>query len=89
MNITYRKAVQKDIDTIVSTRMTLIDEDSGLADDEKNQLYADNKKYIETALRNGRYFAYLAYDDKKFIGTSSACLYEVLPGIIVSFIPVS
>lgn len=78
--MTYRSATTDDIETLVSTRVKLIDEDSGLDDVEKKNIYDCNKEYMQNAMPAGQYFAFLAYDSDVFVGTCSACLYSVLPG---------
>ena len=80
MNILYREATQNDIELIATIRVSLINEDSGLTDGEKSTLYRNNFIYLQNAMKSGLYFAFLAYYGEKCVGTSSACLYSVLPG---------
>jgi GNAT superfamily N-acetyltransferase len=80
MNVKYRAANLNDVELIVNTRVTLIDEDSGLNEIEKRNLYESNKEYIENAIKQDTFISFLAFDDNVFVGTASACLYAVLPG---------
>ena len=80
MNVTYRKATLNDIELLVNTRVSLIDEDSGLNEDEKINLYDSNKLYMQDAMKQETFVSFLAFDGDTFIGTASACLYAVLPG---------
>ena len=80
MNITYRKATLNDIELLANTRVKLIDEDSGLNENEKKNLYESNKAYMQDAMKKEIFISFLAFDDDVFVGTGSACLYAVLPG---------
>ena len=80
MNIVYRQAERDDIELIATMRVLLIYEDSGLNTGEKDALFQNNIVYIKDAMTNESYFAFLAYCGEKCVGTSSACLYSVLPG---------
>lgn len=81
MNVFYRKAKQKDIDTLIDVRIKLIEEASGaLTEPEKKELYKSSKEHIKNNMKNGDYFAYLAFDSDVFVGTCSVNLYSVLPG---------
>jgi GNAT superfamily N-acetyltransferase len=80
MNIKYRAASLNDVELIVNTRVALIDEDSGLNENEKKNLYESNKAYIENAMTQETFISFLAFDDDVFVGTASACFYAVLPG---------
>ena len=80
MNLTYRKATVNDVELLVNTRVSLIDEDSGLNENEKKDLYDSNKEYMQTAMKQEIFIAFLAFDGDVFVGTASACLYAVLPG---------
>ena len=80
MNVLYKEATQSDIELIATIRVSLINEDSGLTESEKDTLYQNNFNYMQDAMSAGQYFAFLAYCGKECVGTSSACLYSVLPG---------
>lgn len=81
MNINYRRATIDDVKLIVDARIHLLSEDSGpMRDEERMQLYENNKSHIEINIANNTFIAYLAFDGDSFVGTSSACLYSVLPG---------
>jgi len=80
MNIEYRKATLNDIELLVNTRVSLIDEDSGLNENEKKDLYESNKAYMQDAMKQETFISFLAFDGDIFVGTASACLYAVLPG---------
>ena len=80
MNITYRKATLNDVELLVNTRVALIDEDSGLNENEKKSLYESNKSYMQDAMKRETFISFLAFDGDIFAGTASACLYAVLPG---------
>ncbi len=81
MNIIYRKATEADVELLVNTRLTLLEEDSGeMTDHERLSLYQGNKNCMEAGLSNGSFFAFLAFDGDTFVGACSTCLYSVLPG---------
>ena len=80
MNIKYRAANINDLELIVNTRVALIDEDSGLNENEKKNLYESNKAYIQDSMKKETFISFLAFDGDIFVGTASACLYAVLPG---------
>lgn len=76
----FRKADFEDIELIVNTRVILIDEDSGLNENERKSLYESNKVYIQNAMKQDTFISFLAFDEDVFVGIASACLYAVLPG---------
>ena len=80
MNIIYRKATLNDVELLANTRVTLIDEDSGLNKNEKRDLFESNKTYMQDAMKQETFISFLVFDGDVFVGTGSACLYAVLPG---------
>ena len=80
MNILYKAATQNDIELITSIRVSLINEDSGLTECEKDTLFQNNFSFMHEAMKAGQYFAFLAYYEEECVGTSGVCLYSVLPG---------
>lgn len=80
MNITYRSAKYSDLKMLAGVRVSLIDEDSGLNDDEKKSLYKSVLDYMTDACYRAAFISFVAFDGKAFVGTASACLYSVLPG---------
>ena len=82
MRIYYRKATKpKDIGLLIDARINIIEEDSGkLTDREKEELFSGSREYIKKAMKDGSFFAYLAFDSDTFAGTCSVNLYRVLPG---------
>ena len=80
MDITYRRAVLSDVELLAHRRVELIDEDSGLDENEKKSLYENNRDFMLDAMLNHSYCAFLAFDGADFVGTCSVCLYATLPG---------
>jgi len=80
MNIIYRKANINDIELLADTRVSLIDEDSGLNENEKKDLYESNIEYMQQAIKKDNFISFVAFDNNILVGTASACLYRTLPG---------
>ena len=81
MSIVYRKAKPRDIELLAQTRLKLLEEGSGvLSKKENSELYQNIKEYITKAMKNGTFFAYLAFDGGSLAGTCAVNLYCVLPG---------
>lgn len=81
MEITYRFATISDIELLLQTRITLIEEDSGpFSEQEKEVFYENCKKVMEKGFKDKYFFSVLAFCGNEFVGTASVCLYNVLPG---------
>lgn len=76
----HKRAIIKDIEELVRTRIIVLRAANKLSDDVdmsvvKQQSYAYYKKALETR----EHIAYLVYDADKFVGAGGVSFYQVMP----------
>jgi len=79
--IIYRFTTEQDAEILASARISLLNEDSGIARDALDTLFVSTRDYMRQSLQNGSFFAFAAFEGDELIATAGATLYEVLPGI--------
>lgn len=79
-NYTFKKADLSDIDTLVSTRITVLRAANRLgADVDMSEVEVESRRYYEQALADGSHTAYLVFDGDRFIGAGGMSYYSVMP----------
>ena len=78
----YRKATVTDIELLTTARVEFFgDIHKNLTDEEKIEIYDSNREYFEETLTDGRFIAFLAFDDDVLVGTSGVSFYRTPPNL--------
>jgi len=85
MSITIREATVTDAEILAQTRVSFIIDDmrneSGiiLTDTDKSTLLDRNREYLNHALSDNTFMAFLAFDESALVATSGLSFYQVAP----------
>ena len=80
MDLIYKKATLKDIDTLTKTRITVLRSANELSDDvDMSEVEKQSYEYYNQALKDGSHTAYLVYDKNIFVGAGGISYYRVMP----------
>jgi GNAT superfamily N-acetyltransferase len=76
----YRLATVEDMDLLLHTRVDFFDDMlSGITESEKEDVITLNRPYLEEAIKDGGFTAYLAFDGDILVATSGMVIYRLPP----------
>lgn len=80
MNLIYKKATIKDLNTLVKTRIEVLRAANELDDDiSMDEVERKSEEYYINSLNSDKHTAYLVFDNDSFVGTGGVSYFQVMP----------